>query len=83
MSKLVPTIAKSFPTISKLFPTISKLFPTFKIKCYETNTLLDGTHSVTSKQKVVCPRQTKLGYYLDAHVKLNWAPLPRRHAKYM
>ena len=72
MSKLVPTIAKSFPTISKLFPTISKLFPTFKIKCYETNTLLDGTHSVTSKQKVVCPRQTKLGYYLDAHVKLNW-----------
>ena len=59
MSKLVPTIAKSFPTISKLFPTISKLFPTFKIKCYETKTLLDGTHSVASKQKVVCPRQTK------------------------
>ena len=83
MSKLVPTIAKSFPTISKLFPTISKLFPTFKIKCYETKTLLDGTHSVASKQKVVCPRQTILGYYVDAHVKRNWATLPRRHAKYM
>ena len=76
-------LKKRPPENTKLFPTFSKLFPTLKINCYETNTLLDGTHSVTSKQKVVCPRQTILGYYVDAHVKRNWATLPRRHAKYM
>ena len=82
-------------SMSKLYPTLIFQSCEFTKKiCYQGKKISKSKsnamvqYQILKKRrpqntKILCPRQTKLGHYLDTHVKLNWETLLRRHEKHM